>query len=463
MLDQSFSAKNFYNILIYQNRKGENLEGRFFQEEVFEQYTVKVKHLNSCIRERRKEIKFSDKDDELFFRYRRFLRYLKKKIKQGKKQKLLELLGSISDNINRPSFKIELSTAEARGKAIYMLADTPENYFLNKQLQYNFRKTYKVKQSNRFQIVDQVASLLEDKFPKYIIRTDLKSFYESVPVDEILNKIHEDNLLSPMSKRFVRQIIKEYKDLSGNTHGIPRGIGISAYLSELYLRKIDNEIKNATNLLYYQRYVDDIIAIFFPETVKNHPVNYLQTIEEPIKANGLELNTSEGKTKEVDLTTIEKKTETLDYLGYRYVVDNNSNWQGKKLRIELTDRKINRFKQKIDLSIEVFKDQALHDKKRASKLLKSRIVFLTSNTRLTNNKGHILTGVYFSNRLLDPNASQLKDLDTYLASSIDSLDLTDKQKTKLKSFTFISGFKSKRFVKFSTAELSLIMKAWKSL
>lgn len=71
MLDQFFSGKNFYNILVYRNRKGENLEGRFFEEEIFDTYTVKLKELNAAIRKRRKTFRAGEIDEELYSRYRR--------------------------------------------------------------------------------------------------------------------------------------------------------------------------------------------------------------------------------------------------------------------------------------------------------------------------------------------------------------------------------------------------------
>jgi hypothetical protein len=61
-----------------------------------------------------------------------------------------------------------------------------------KQLQYNVFRTFKVKQANRYQIVKQVKVLLQDKFPKFIIRTDIRSFYENVPQYELL-KLIENN------------------------------------------------------------------------------------------------------------------------------------------------------------------------------------------------------------------------------------------------------------------------------
>ena len=57
--------------------------------------------------------------------------------------------------------------------------------------------------------------------------------------------------------------------------GVPRGFGVSAYLSELYMREIDNEIKALPDVIYYARYVDDIVIIFSPKTKKNIRTTFL--------------------------------------------------------------------------------------------------------------------------------------------------------------------------------------------
>ena len=54
-------------------------------------------------------------------------------------------------------------------------------------------------------------------------------------------------------------------DIISTFPGVPRGIGISAYLSELFMRNVDNQIQELDDLIYYARYVDDIIAIFVPQ------------------------------------------------------------------------------------------------------------------------------------------------------------------------------------------------------
>jgi hypothetical protein len=64
----------------------------------------------------------------------------------------------------------------------------------------------------------------------------------------------------------ISQILEDYnskKDTATIKHekGVPRGVGISSYLSELYMENIDNEIRNLQDVIYYARYVDDIFII----------------------------------------------------------------------------------------------------------------------------------------------------------------------------------------------------------
>ena len=113
-----------------------------------------------------------------------------------------------------------------------------------------------------------LKNLLEDGFPKLIIRTDIKSFYESIPQKDILQKIKDDNLLSIKTQKFIGEILNGYNVATCQTEdfkGVPRGVGVSAYLSELYMRAVDNKIKELPDLIFYARYVDDIIAVFTPQ------------------------------------------------------------------------------------------------------------------------------------------------------------------------------------------------------
>jgi len=271
MFEQSFSAENFYNILISENRKGNNLEKKFFPK-IYNNYLLGISDINKNLKKNHQEFirdnkKKGTQTSESYKINKKNLQEKKNELKNQKKNELLEELKKISDKVQKQNFKFDLTRKPYEGKYIYTVNESPETFFAMKQLQYNFQKLYKIKQANRFEIVSQLKCLLNDEFPKFIIRTDITSFYESIPNAEIIEQINTDNLLSPMSKKFVKQIIKSYEKDSGLKEGIgiPRGIGISAYLSEYFMRKIDKEINNLPNLTYYSRYVDDIIIIFTPE------------------------------------------------------------------------------------------------------------------------------------------------------------------------------------------------------
>ena len=223
-------------------------------------------------------------------------------------------------------------------KSLYTTSNTPENYFALKQIQRNISRLFGVKQANRHAIVEQVISLLSDNFPKFIIRTDIKEFYESIRHEPLLERIHKDNLLTPFSRNILTGVLKSYKAESGSTKGIPRGIGVSAYLAELYMRNIDNEIQNLQGVTYYARYVDDIIIIFTPSPTEGNR-QYLTEVKEIVeKKHQIRLNAA--KTEPIDLTS-SASTKSIDYLGYKI------SFGSGPVKTQITQSKINRYRERI--------------------------------------------------------------------------------------------------------------------
>lgn len=476
MFDQSFSAKNFHNILINENRKGRNLEKKFFEREIFVKYTLKIKDLNKKLKKnlntfKNQDTKSRNPNNELYERYKQLLRYNKKKLKREKEECLLNLLGEISINVQQPYFKFSLVTKTFNGKPIYTVDGNPETYFAMKQLQYNFHKLYGVKQANRFEIVNQVKNLLNDKFPKYIIRTDIKSFYENIPNAKIIEQLNADNLLSPKSKKFIKQILREYEKVANvpRGQGIPRGIGISAYLSEYYMRRLDEKIINIQNVSYYARYVDDILIIFTPK-YSYDTINYLNSIKEIVEIKYL-LTLNKRKTEEINLIKGENSIlvngnnkptpHRLNYLGYSFELNNNSKKKKiPEIEVYLTPDKIKRYKNKIKNSFDIY--SRYKDTNKAYRHLKNRIKFLTGNTRLINNKSNILVGIYFSNTLLT-KPETLKSLDKYLYWYIKRYVKKASHKNALLHYSFFYGFTEKetRFHIFDKNQFRQIIKAWK--
>ena len=296
--------------------------------------------------------------------------------------------------------------------------------------------------------MSQLINLLEDNCPKYVIRTDIKNFYESIPQKILLEKINNDYLLSIKTKKFINQIFESYNELTGKTDtntakGVPRGIGISAYLSELFMRNVDNQIQELDDLIYYARYVDDIIAIFVPQSKKvddSYLKKYLIRIKEIVEKEKLFIN--EEKTKEYNLldslSSNNLKNNSINYLGYEI------GSAEKQLVIELSERKIKKYFDRIKLSFKSFSKKKHHNRKRAFKLLSARIKYLTSNTKLRNNKDNVFVGIYYSNPFLNSDKS-LKKLQAELEENINQAGLTDKQKQKIKAYSFIDGFKKRTF------------------
>lgn len=434
-MDQSFSVDNFKKILSYENRKGRNLEKEFFPT-VFET-TKAITEINKKIHTR---LRFKIYDDTVLAKLN-----ADKVIKKNLKLELIEKnLSEVSEKLLDPKFKIAIRRVETDDKPVYTTAETAENYFAIKQLQYNVRKSFKVKQANRFAIVNQINSLLTDNFPKIVLRTDVKSFYESIPHDKLLAKINDNPLLSFLSKKLIWKILKDFLVASGATDkvGIPRGIGVSAYLAELYMRDIDKEISTLKDVTYYARYVDDIIIVFTPTTNQMTPT-YIDQVKNIMETNtGLKINPI--KTNELDLVKSNAACE-LNFLGYQFQFNDL-----KFVQIKLTNDKMNKYKGRITNAIQEFNAQSKFDSRGARRILIHRLNFLTGNTRLENNKANVLIGIYYTNSLLSEPLDDLVALDNFLATEIDANIASVDLRRRLKLFSFKKGFEERKYVNFSS-------------
>ncbi|MCE2030393.1 antiviral reverse transcriptase Drt3a [Sessilibacter corallicola] len=439
MLDQSFSPENFRRIIDYENRKGNYLENKFFPN--LEDITLEIRSKISNIKELKRNKRnlspktYKEKIKELYKE--------KKQLQENKEIILRNYLTKTSNNIaeKKFTFNVEEKTTH-NNKKIYTTGENQEAFFALKQLQKNISHLYKIKQSNRNHIISQLKSTLSDNFPKTIIRTDIKSFYESIPRKPLIEKINNDTLLTLKSKKLIKQILFQYGVLTNSETGIPRGIGISAYLAELYMRDFDKKYKINEETIYYARYVDDIIIIISPKN-RIDESHYLDELKDKLSILKLEVN--ENKTNYKNSTT---DNFSFDYLGYEINISKNS------FETRLTNKKLEKYKHRIKLSIIEYKK--LKNEKKARKLLKKRLMFLTGNTRLVNNKRNAVVGIYFSNTQLT-NPTDLDGLDQYLKNQL----FSNKIKIPETKFSFKEGFNKRIYYKFSGEELKLIVKAWK--
>ncbi|MEP2683952.1 MAG: antiviral reverse transcriptase Drt3a [Sulfitobacter sp.] len=454
MSTQAFSAENFLEIYDINNRNGENRDKDFFPE--VHRSNLRIDRKARAIRNFYKKHKAgrSKLSPSRRIQARTLFDNLKSEQKR-KRDTLTAELQRVSDMVCQKGFSISLSTGSANGKTTYRHGDNPPEYYALRQTAANLRKIYDVKQASRNDICAQILSMIQDGYTYYVARLDISSFYESVPQQELVKKVELDGLLSIQSKRILKQSLKAYSDLNGGTSkGIPRGVNISADLSELYMKDLDENIKQLDGVCFYARYVDDMIVFFAqPEHVASS--ERLPKIVSLIKNSKLDVNPT--KTKIYDM----RANPTFEYLGYVFEC------RGKNSRALLSEKKLQRYHDRLNYVLKDYEKDRSINSKRAFRLLLSRLRFLTGNTQLHNSKRNAHTGIFFSNPIIT-DLTQLRDLDMILSFwASRQLRHNPMLKAKVNSLSFETGFARKRIFRFNRwkkpgqrDELKKIVGAW---
>ena len=384
--------------------------------------------------------------------------------------------------INSKSFDIALKEID-RAEGVYSLdMDSPELFFLAKKMQYNLRKVFNVKQNDRHLVLSQLKLLLNEDTPRYVIKTDITKFYESIPQDKLLKLLFDNRSLDAKSKSLIKSIIENYELIKDKTVfeagcGVPRGIGVSAYLSEVYMAELDKYVRNYKGVVYYARYVDDIMIIMQKDadsiTINDEYVGFVSKFKE----FGLELKktTDTRKCRLLNLINDSISSELLtplNFLGYRIDVVRKNKVTSSKFGV--SDNKRDRIKHRITKSIEYFNSESKYDIERAKKVLLASLKLLSSNVKLSGSKSRVKAGIYYSNNLLD-NVDEIAEFDTILRDELKKLNpydrvfsssaqkdiYVDKLKKKILSIVnFKRGFETKRICKINCETRKLIIKIW---
>ncbi|WP_028908715.1 antiviral reverse transcriptase Drt3a [Xylanibacter ruminicola] len=411
MLDQSFTAYHFNEIFQIERRKG-NIRKEYFPEPYLA--VLEEGHrLNDVIREL-KSVKRTEWTDEQKQEYKETKEAIKENQKERRKEesKWLEV---IADKVNDPRFRITLDTIDLDDKTGYTVPNEVEYLFVMKTLQANLKKVFKVQQANRHRIMTQVKRLMNESTPKYIIRTDVHHFYESILQDRLLEMLKGNTLLSKMSVRFIWQILEEYERKKDTEEpkglGVPRGVGVSAYLSEIYLRGVDESIKHRPEVVFYVRYVDDIFIILSHLPIGTTLEEYYDGLRDEFAALGLSLmdpNNPEQKKKLLleDFHTYLKNKETkqgnFNYLGYNLKWLRSGGESGTRLitKFGLSDDKKKKLFRRLNNAFVHFEEKTKYSLSEARMDLRDSLRMIAGNYRLTKSKSGIKAGIYYSNDLL---------------------------------------------------------------
>lgn len=401
------------------------------------------------------------------FNSQELLKYLKKGElirNELEKEDVESEIALLEERILNESFEFDI---KFNGE-YYFLEDISQKLLLRK-LNDNIKRIYKDEQANRKFIIHQVKTLLNETAPFWIIKTDIKAFYESINRDRIFKKLKNDAMLSYYSIFLLRKIFENPNIAS--YPGLPRGLNISSSLSEIYMRNFDKAIQRHKDVYYYARFVDDII-IFLND--KKSALELFENLNSIISNEKLDLQINDDKTELIDGTNFKILKNgynrrpihnNIEYLGYRFYLNENENKRENKLQISIADKKAKKIKTRI---VKSYVDYTITND---FELLKKRIKFLTGNYGISkSNDGSILkAGIYFNYTHIN-DLEILRELNIFHKKIIYSrkgslgtklnLGLSNIQRDVLKKHCFIAGFRNKTFNSFTYVEMGQIIKSW---
>jgi len=176
----------------------------------------------------------------------------------------------------------------------------------------------------------------------YVLKLDIKSFYDKVDLKRLKIKLYEEapssireklNDISDEDKLKYKHIINYLIDLSIKTTnseiGLPQGPAYARYLAELYLNGLDSLIEKTfitdQRREFYNRFVDDIFI--FVESKERADDLYVK-IKDWLTINNLELNSNKSK-----VLNVKEYAESGDYNRFKDNIKYDINYVNKNKNV----------------------------------------------------------------------------------------------------------------------------------
>jgi hypothetical protein len=392
------------------------------------------------------------------------------KYKLGReKSEYLESLEKISEKISDSNFTMQSLHNFFLGKKPAFAVTSAEEYFALKKISDNMSRIYKINLKTRDEISSQLHRIVQHTNSYSIVRGDIKSFYESIRYEKVLEKLKNDSLISYKS-------ISILENISGIiSSGLPRGLSISAVMSEIFIRDFDRYIEQHPNVYFYSRYVDDFIII----TTDN--ADYIKSEIETFldKKLGLKLN-KKTKVLHVPEAALDKKntqkesSQIITFLGYEYTIRNSIFENIRSVRVTPSAAKINKIKSRIIYSFLDLENKN-RNKDQNIELFKKRILLLSGNYAIRESKDApkrtLSSGIYYTNKITN-DSSVFNQLNRFIAATINcrksnqlgkliARNIDENLKKEILSIDFRKGFVDRVNYIFSTDQISDIKECWR--
>lgn len=368
----------------------------------------------------------------------------------------------------------EIAHVKMYGKHIHYFNDFPSTLLFRKTNNI-FSYFSKTRQKSRDDIIKTLLNFLQSGENFRLYKIDIKSFYESISSDELIERIYDDHKIPRSSCRLIKKLLENFE--SDGFSGVPRGIPISTSLSEYYMSYFDERIKSSSNVYFYCRYVDDIIIITRGNEKKK---SFLKFIGKTLPT-GIRINHSPKKFKVVDFSSVaagKNSTDTIegdfDYLGYNFKVMKMKKRppDGKKILrnvyLDISDGKTKKIKTKIWRSFNDYESNS------DINLLLKRLMSLTGNYKVydARKKRSRTTGLYRNYKFTNSElSSSLPSIDKFYRAMIEQFFPNGNflgadnslERDLLFKYSFVRYFNERPFYNFSKDDLSEIKKCWKNV
>jgi hypothetical protein len=370
-----------------------------------------------------------------------------------------------------------LERFHARRKSHYRARGLPEQLVL-RRLTRNLRRAVGPQTTNRDQVVRNISRLLAEGTPYCVLRIDIKSFYESIDQTSLQRSLRVLTALNEQSRDLLSSLLLHFNSLGGV--GVPRGLAISAPLSEIVLRDFDKAVAEIQGVHFYARYVDDIVIVA-SDAIPPKPL--MEKVSKLLPL-GLRLNSSKSGLSVIPSIVSPVKAGgapplalcEFDFLGYRFMVHEPNRTRERpgdherRVDIEIAKGKKRKIKTRMVRAFLQFSiDNRFED-------LIDRIRFLSCNfcVRDYRTNKRKLAGIYFGYPQLGGKSSQsLLELNRFLRgvvlgkssrfSKATPTTLSQKQKRRLLSMCFVRGHSKRTFLRFSTNRIGEIQGCWKDV
>jgi hypothetical protein len=354
---------------------------------------------------------------------------------------------------------LDLREIEIRGNVALSVHSTPHLVVL-RCLNQIIRLAVGIQPSDRDTIVRRLITILTEGVPHRLYKFDIRKFFDSIDTLELFGRLSNEARVPRNAILVLENFLFELVDRR-QIAGLPRGIQLSASLSEYAMNRFDRLVSRLPEVYYYARYVDDIVIV---TGAREDKAQFERLVKRALPI-GLQFNST--KTKYVDIP-VQHKSDGLavvgdfDYLGYNFSIHETKRVDNRFCRavdVTLAPRKIRRLKSRICRAVASFTING------DNRLLERRLQLLTGNYNLRDLPTGRLrnVGLYCNYRRANSSVA-LVELDSFLRSIFVgdrcslarrlSLKMPYRARRSFLRFSFTKSFDHRTFYNFHADELA---------